>query len=201
LAISSRGSSVGGAGSGHVEVYKIMGNNWVQIGNDIAGDAAMDFCGQGLAMSANGNALAIGCTGCDTANGTDTGKVRIFENIQNNWVEKGSVIGANAGDKIGWSIALSKDGYNLAVGNSGNNSVGGKPFTTNFEEQTVSDNLLETNNYQAKGTFPGSVQVFDLSGILSSDSFVLENFNIYPNPTSDILNIELKEKYTYLNFL
>lgn len=196
LAISSRSSSVGGAGSGHVEVYKIIGNNWVQIGNDIVGDAAKDFCGQGLAISANGNALAIGCTGCDTANGTDTGKVRVFENVQGNWVEKGSVIGANAGDKIGWSIALSKDGYNLAVGNPGSSSVGGKPFTTNFEKETVNDNLLETNNYQAKGTFPGSVQVFNLSGILSSDEFVLENFNIYPNPTTDILNIELKENLT-----
>ncbi|WCM43034.1 T9SS type A sorting domain-containing protein [Flavobacterium sp. CBA20B-1] len=180
-------------GIGAVSVYKNVVNNWVQIGNDIVGEAALDACGQGLVMSANGNALAIGCTGCDTANGTDTGKVRIFENIQNNWVEKGSVIGANPGDGIGWSIALSKDGYNLAVGNPGNSSVGGKPYTTNFEELTFSDNLLQANNYQSKGTFPGSVRVFDLSGILSSDTFVLENFNIYPNPTTDILNIELKE--------
>ena len=35
--------------------------------------------------------------------------------------------------------------------------------------------------------------VFDIQGILSSDTFVLENLNIYPNPTTDILNIELKE--------
>lgn len=178
-------------GIGAISVYKNVTNNWVQIGADIEGEAAGDYCSNGLAISANGNALAIGCTGCDTANGADTGKVRIFENIQSNWVEKGSVIGANAGDKIGWSIALSKDGYNLAVGNPGSSSVGGKPYTTNFNEQTVRDNLLQTNNHQAKGTFPGSVQVFNLSGILSSDAFVLENFNIYPNPTTDILHIEL----------
>ena len=196
VSVTSQGHFTNGNSFGAISVYKNVANNWLQIGNDIVGDAAMDFCSEGLAMSANGNALAIGCTGCDTANGTDTGKVRIFENIQNNWVEKGSVIGAKAGDKIGWSIALSKDGYNLAVGNSGNSSVGGKPYTTNFEEQTFSDNLLQANNYQAKGTFPGSVQVFNLSGILSSDSFVLENFNIYPNPTTDILNIELKENLT-----
>lgn len=178
-------------GIGAISVYKNVANNWVQIGADIEGESAGDYCSNGLAISANGNALAVGCTGCDTANGADTGKVRIFENIQSNWVEKGSVIGANAGDKIGWSIALSKDGYNLAVGNPGSSSVGGKPYTTNFKEQTVRDNLLQTNNHQAKGTFPGSVQVFNLSGILSSDAFVLENFNIYPNPTTDILHIEL----------
>lgn len=193
LAIAANKSDINGTDSGKVEVYKINGNSWFQIGNDILGEAVGDLCGFGLAMSANGNALAVGCVGCDTANGSDTGKVRIFENIQNNWVEKGSVIGANAGDGIGWSIALSKDGYNLVVGNPGSSSVGGKLYTTNFEEQTVSDNLFQANNYQAKGTFPGSVQVFNLSGILSSDSFVLENFNIYPNPTTDIINIELKE--------
>ena len=38
--------------------------------------------------------------------------------------------------------------------------------------------------------------VFDIQGILSSDTFVLENFNIYPNPTTDVLNIELKENLT-----
>lgn len=196
LAISDPESDINGVNSGHVEVYKINGNNWIQIGNDIIGSAALDYLGYGLVMSANGNVLAIGCYGCDTVNGTDTGKVRIFENIQNNWVEKGGVIGANAGDAIGWAIALSKDGYNLAVGNLRSNSVSAKKNIRNLEEQTFSDNLFQANNYQAKGTFPGSVQVFNLSGILSSDTFVLENFNIYPNPTTDILNIELKENLT-----
>lgn len=176
-----------------ISVYQNIANNWVQIGADIVDESVGDKCGIGIAISDNGNVLAIGCYGCDTVNGTDTGKVRIFENIQNNWVEKGNVIGPNAGDKIGWSMGLSKDGYNLVIGNSGVSSIGGKTVTTNFEEKSISDNLLQANNYQAKGTFPGSVQVFNLSGILSSDTFVLENFNIYPNPTTDILNIELKE--------
>jgi|GEM_PF-870719 len=196
LAISVPESDVNGTNSGHVEVYKINGNNWVQIGTDIVGEAASDNCGTGLAISANGNILAIGCIGCDTPNGTDTGKVRVFQNIQGNWVEQGSVIGQNAGDAIGWSIALSKDGHNLAIGNYGSGSVGAKP-SKNIEEQLIIGDLPITNNYQAKGSgTAGSVQVYDLSGILSSDTFVLENFNIYPNPTTDILNIELKENLT-----
>jgi len=182
-------SNINGLNSGHVEVYKNQANNWLKVGNNITGEAAGDYCGSGLAISANGNAITIGSTGADTTNGTDSGKVRIFENIQSSWLEKGSVIGANTGDRVGSSIALSKDGYSLAVGNPGANSVGGKSFT--IDKQNVSENLLQANNYQAKGTFPGSVQVFNLSGILSSDTFVLENFNIYPNPTTDILHIEL----------
>lgn len=195
LAISARYSSNNGISSGHVEVYKITGNNWVQIGNDIVGEAAADTCGQGLVISANGNILAVGSIGADTANGTDTGKVRVFQNIQGNWVEQGSVIGQNAGDAIGWSIALSKDGQNLAIGNYGSSSVGAKP-SKNIEEQLITRDLPIANNYQMKGGTAGSVQVFDISGILSSDTFVLENFNIYPNPTTEILNIELDNNLT-----
>ena len=194
LAISARFSDNNGANSGNVEVYKINGNNWIQIGNDIVG-AAADTCGQGLVISADGNILAVGSTGADTVNGTDTGKVRVFQNIQGNWVEQGSVIGANAGDAIGWSIALSKDGHNLAIGNYGSSSVGAKP-SKNIEEQLIIGDLPIVNNYQAKGGTAGSVQVFDISGILSSDTFVLENFNIYPNPTTEILNIELDNNLT-----
>src|SRR5690606_38008438 len=120
LAIAASKSDINGTDSGNVEVYKINGNSWVQIGNDILGEAAGDLCGYGLAISANGNILVVGSIDADTANGTDTGKVRVFQNIQGNWVEQGSVIGANAGDAIGWSIALSKDGHNLAIGNGGN---------------------------------------------------------------------------------
>jgi len=194
LAIAASKSDINGTDSGNVEVYKINGNSWVQIGNDILGEAAGDLCGYGLAISANGNILVVGSTDADTANGTDTGKVRVFQNIQGNWVEQGNIIGQNAGDAIGWSIALSKDGHNLAIGNGGN-SVYGKP-SKNIEEQLITGDLPIANNYQAKGGTAGSVQVYDLSGILSSDTFVLENFNIYPNPTTEILNIELDNNLT-----
>lgn len=36
------------------------------------------------------------------------------------------------------------------------------------------------------------MRIFDISGILSNDKFVSQNFNIYPNPTSDVLNISLE---------
>src|SRR5690606_28065295 len=88
LAVTSQGNFTNGTLFGAVSVYKNIATNWVQIGADIVGEAASDNCGTGLAISANGNILAIGCIGCDTPNGTDTGKVRIFQNIQGNWVEQ-----------------------------------------------------------------------------------------------------------------
>ncbi len=185
LAISVINSSI--SLPSHVEVFKYINNTWTQIGNDIF-ETVKDYFGHGLSISENGNILAIGITGADTSNGTDTGKVSVFQNVQGNWVEQGSVIGQNAGDEIGWSIALSKDGHNLAIGNAGRNDSYGKPAINIIKNQV--------NNYQSKGGTVGSVQVYDISGILSSDTFVLENFNIYPNPTTDVLNIELKESLT-----
>src|SRR5690554_7490807 len=55
------------------------------------------------------------------------------------------------------------------------------------------------------GLKTGHVRVYDYS-TASSDSFVLENFNIYPNPATDVLNISLDdnlilEKVTIYNSL
>ncbi len=48
--------------------------------------------------------------------------------------------------------------------------------------------------------------MYDISGILSNNNFVSQNFNLYPNPTSDILNISLEnnlvlEQVTFYNNL
>ncbi len=165
--------------SGTGIVYKNVSNNWVQIGSDILAESPGDALGIN-SISANGNIIIVSSYGSDTNNGTDSGKIRIFQDIQGNWLHQGqSIIGPGANSKIGIgsSVDLSGDGTTLAIGIPNNNT-------------------LSSKNNMAKGTFPGSVQVFNLSGILSSDSFVLENFNIYPNPTTDILNIELKENLT-----
>lgn len=37
-----------------------------------------------------------------------------------------------------------------------------------------------------------AVRVYDISNLLSPNEFVLQNFNVYPNPTSDSLNISLE---------
>ena len=121
----------------------------------------------------------------------------IFEYFQGNWVKKGEIIDQN-GSSIWWAIALSRDGNNLALSNLGNVTVNPIPksSTNNIEEQLFTDDLSITNNYEGKGGPGSSIMVFDIQGILSSDTFVLENFNIYPNPTTDLVNIELKENLT-----
>ena len=43
----------------------------------------------------------------------------------------------------------------------------------------------------------GHVRVFDLSGVLSSNSFVLENTSMYPNPTDNLFTVSLRDNIQF----
>ena len=80
--------------------------------------------GYSVALSADGTRLAVGANKGDGVNGIDSGHVRVFEYSGTDWAQLGGdVDGEAAGDRSGWSVALSADGTRLAVGaifNGGN---------------------------------------------------------------------------------
>ena len=60
---------------------------WKQIGSDLFGEATGDGFGfTGISLSSDGSILAVGAATND-GNGTDSGHVRIFENINNTWTQ------------------------------------------------------------------------------------------------------------------
>jgi hypothetical protein len=80
LAVGAWGADGNGAVSGHVKVYQIDDSvsGWMQIGDDINGDAAYDGSGQPVSLSADGNTVAISSPYNDD-NGYDSGHVRVFD--------------------------------------------------------------------------------------------------------------------------
>ena len=60
VAIGAIENDDGGSRSGHVRVYENIGGIWIQIGQDIAGEAVDDRSGWSLAISADGGIVAIG---------------------------------------------------------------------------------------------------------------------------------------------
>ena len=93
---------------------------WVHRGNDIEGSAVGDQSGSSLDLSANGNIVAIGSPFSDSA-AVNSGQIRVFEWIANNWTLKGNPItgsGNAQGEGLGqWSsLALNDDGTILAAG-------------------------------------------------------------------------------------
>ncbi|MFY0690209.1 MAG: cadherin domain-containing protein [Cyclobacteriaceae bacterium] len=102
--------------AGHVRVYENNAGSWMQVGNDIDGEAADDELGYSVSLSADGQTLAIGARYND---GTDSnaGHVRVYENIASNWTQVGNDIdGEAAGDQFGYSVSLSSNGQTLAIG-------------------------------------------------------------------------------------
>ena len=47
-----------GSSSGHVRIYKNLSGTWPQLGNDIDGEAAGDWTGASVSLSADGSVVA-----------------------------------------------------------------------------------------------------------------------------------------------
>lgn len=119
IAAGAPDNNANGFESGHVRAYKFQGTDWVQIGNDIAGEAFSDHSGFAISLSDNGNRLAIGApdNGLIPNVGSNFGQVRVFENQNNNWVQIGSDIdGENPEDNSGFAVSLNGDGSIVAIG-------------------------------------------------------------------------------------
>ena len=94
-----------------------------QIGSDIDGEAAGDGSGSSVSLSSDGTTLAIGASNND-GNGTDSGHVRVYEWNGSAWTQKGADIdGEAANDYSGYSVSLSSDGTEVAIGAIGNDGT------------------------------------------------------------------------------
>lgn len=67
--------------TGLVRIYDYNGVGWSQIGSDINGEASGDYFGYSIALDANGTSLVVGVPNNDV-NGTESGKVKVFELLQ-----------------------------------------------------------------------------------------------------------------------
>ena len=122
VAIGANSNDGNGSNSGHVRIYTFNGNSWQQLGQDIDGEAALDYSGNSVSLSADGNIVAVGATN----NGNYySGHVRIYTFNGNSWQQLGQDIdGEAAGDNSGYSVSISSDGNTVAIGATGNDENG-----------------------------------------------------------------------------
>ena len=119
--------------NGDIQIYN--GTNWVnfnggtrqmtvgttKIGADIDGEAADDYSGFSVAISSDGNTVAIGAP----SNGGYVGQVRVYKNMAGTWTKIGADIdGEAANDNTGYSVAISSDGTIVAIGAPKNDGSG-----------------------------------------------------------------------------
>nr|WP_255216821.1 DUF4215 domain-containing protein [Pseudenhygromyxa sp. WMMC2535] len=115
--------------SGAVYVFARNGGVWTQQAYVKASNTgAYDFFGYSVALSGDGNTLAVGAAfedsnatgigGNQADNSSQSGAVYVFARNGGVWTQQAYVKASNtdAGDSFGYSVALSGDGDTLAVG-------------------------------------------------------------------------------------
>ena len=175
-------STLNGASfSGAVYVYIRSGTTWNQQAYVKASNTgASDLFGSAVALSADGNTLAIGASGegsvdigvtpgapneAATGNGAgSSGAVYVMNRSGTTWSQQAYVKASNtgAGDAFGYSVALSADGNTLAVGayNEGSANTGVMPGIPN-ETTTLNDAAFSGAVYlYARSTATWSQQAY-----------------------------------------
>ena len=147
IAIGATGNDGNGTDAGHIRLYRWDGSIWHQLGADIEGEAAYDYSGIAVALSADGNTAARGAI-LNDGYGNDSGHVRLYHWDGSAWKQLGADInGEWAFDWSGASVAISSDSSSVAIGaiyNDGNGTDSGnvriyKIIQQDSDEDGVSD--------------------------------------------------------------
>lgn len=172
VAIGAPENDGSASNAGHVRVYKynptktVAQTNqslpgfgpagWDRLGADIDGEAATDYAGYSIGLSADGTVVAIGAWANDGI-GSDGGHVRVYRYTPSKtvavtnqtdasfgpigWTRLGADIdGEAAGDRSGTGIAISADGTIVAIGAHMNNSSTGHVRVYRYNASKTSSN-------------------------------------------------------------
>ncbi|MBX2829360.1 MAG: T9SS type A sorting domain-containing protein [Flavobacteriaceae bacterium] len=207
--------------AGHVRVYEWDGDNWVQVGDDINGEASNDRFGSSVSFNTTGGMLAVG--GIDN-NGI--GHVRVFRKISDEWIQFGEDIdGIGVNDDFGNSVSLNDDGNILAIGaplfDGGGNDTGlVQVYRSVLDEWVKVDNdmigeaqedrsgysvsmsadgsIIAAGGYlnDESGANAGHARVWNNATILDlPEEFSSNAINVSPNPVSNHYTILLDRPY------
>jgi len=113
--VGAMNNSVNGTNFGHARVFRWINNSWAQLGNDIDGANGGDKAGSAVAISSNGNRVAVG----SPRHSSSRGQVRIFDwnAATTSWDIVGtSIVGTTNGEEFGKSVDISSSGHRIIVG-------------------------------------------------------------------------------------
>jgi hypothetical protein len=123
MAVGANQNALGGNDGdsrGYVKVFRAtQDGGWLRMGQTLTGESNWDNCGFSLALNDSAQTLAVGCPGSPSSSGFSTGQVRvyIFKPETETWAPLGkSLSGDYEDDNFGYYLALSSDGFTLAIG-------------------------------------------------------------------------------------
>jgi len=176
--------------SGAVYVFTRSGTTWGQEAYLKASNIdASDRFGRSLALSDDGNTLAVGAEQEDSNSATDqsnndlsnSGAVYVFTRTGTNWTQEAYLKASNigSGDQFGFSVALSGDASTLAVGAlaESSNSITDQSNNSAFSSGAVYIFTKNGSNWTQEAYLKASnIDAFDGFGVsiaLSGDGITL----------------------------
>jgi hypothetical protein len=115
VAIGARFNDGTANNAGRVRVFEYDSSTWVQLGGNIDGKAADDESASAIALSSDGNRVAIGAKFNDGVE-SNAGHVRVFEYNSSTWVQVGADMDNSVVDAYsGAAVALSYNGSRVAI--------------------------------------------------------------------------------------
>ncbi|CAL2091925.1 conserved protein of unknown function precursor containing a T9SS type A C-terminal secretion signal [Tenacibaculum sp. 190524A02b] len=119
-AIYNKGTSTdANARRGEVKVFRNINGSWQQVGEDISSYTKDSLFGYSVAISDDGNTLAIGQPNIDVNGYIRSGIVRVFNLESSSWVLKHDLDNTGPSAALGTSVDLSSDGTILVAGAPG----------------------------------------------------------------------------------
>ena len=144
---------------GYAKIYKNNSGTWTQIGDTIVGSGASDRLGNSVSISLDGSIIAIGIKNSTTANGTESGEVKIYQDVSGTWTQLGnSILGDDSNYNFGYSVSLSGNGQLISVG-----AYNADYMDTNSGQVTVYQYISGTNTWDKLGN--------DIYGYESNEQF------------------------------
>lgn len=160
---------------GHARIYAWSGSAWVQRGGDLDGQGVDDDFGCAVAMSADGNVVAIGGRGND-AGGSNAGHTKVYVWNGSSWVQRGmDLIGEAPGDQSGHSIDLNASGNTVAIGAYLNDAWGNN--TGHIRVFDWSGNLWVQRGSDIDGRVNGSSLGHNLKMDASGNTIAVSSIN------------------------
>jgi hypothetical protein len=133
---------------GWLKVMKFENQIWKQIGTNINGKTKTDFVGNSFSLNSDGTRLAISTTTDSYGSIADTGYIKIYEYLDDDWMQLGSDIpGINFDNRTNYTISLNKKGNIVAIGAPlfSTDASWGKPYgqVRIFEYSTIDNDWVQ----------------------------------------------------------